>query len=422
VFNNIGHVIDIDMLRETYQELDGNKAIGIDGVTKEVYGQRLEKNLANLLQQIRRGQYEPRPSKLVEIPKEDGTTRPLAVSCFEDKIVQSAVNKILSAIYEPLFIPCSFGFRPEKNCHDALRTLVQWTYKNSDGAIVEIDIRKYFNSIPLGPLTEFLRNKITDDRFLKLLNVLMSAPTLIDGTLVPNERGCPQGSILSPVLANIYLHYVIDTWFDTIKRSHVVGYAHEVRYADDMVFIFQHQKDAERFFKALPLRLNKFGLDMHLDKSSILPSGSIAAARANATGTKIPTYKFLGFTCYWGLARNGKFWRLKFTSRADRFSAKLEGLRKYLWENLTIPDTNYLLKRVAAVVRGWINYHGISDNERRVGSFILASKRALMRWFHRRGDRIKMNWKRLTICLRQVDFPERWKVTSMFPTPNKGVA
>jgi RNA-directed DNA polymerase len=211
---------------------------------------------------------------------------------------------------------------------------------------------------------------------------------------------------------------VIDTWFDDIKASHMLGKAYEVRYADDMVFVFEHRKDAERFYKVLPLRLKKFGLEMHLDKSSLISTGNRAAMRAQRNGKRLATYKFLGFTCYWGLAQNRKFWRLKFRSRADRFSSKLKGLRAFLWANLTIPDTNYLLKRVAVVVRGWINYHAISDNEQRVGSFILACKRAVMRWFQRRGDRATMTWQRLTILLKQAGFPELWKTTSMFPKPN----
>lgn len=417
VFNNIGHVIDADMLRTIYRQLDGKKAAGGDGVTKEQYGVRLEENLKDLMARLRRGQYRPKPSRLVEIPKEDGSTRPLAISCFEDKLVQQAVSAVLNAIYEPVFLSCSFGFRPGKSCHEALRALASATYEMPDGAVVEIDIRKYFNSIPLGPLRQFLRRKIADRRFLALLDALVTAPILVDGQQTPNEMGCPQGSGISPVLANVYLHYVVDEWFDAIRRPHFTGPAREVRYADDLVFVFAHRSDAERFFKVLPQRLQKFGLELHADKSSIVPSGRIAAARARREGKRLPTYSFLGFTCYWGLAASKKFLRLKYTSRADRFSAKLKGLRAYLWKNLTVDDTKYFLKRVAAVVRGWVNYHAISDNDRRVGGFVLASKRAIFRWLRRRGGRKRPNWERLAAMLNQAGFPEHWKTTSMFPKP-----
>ena len=419
VFNNIGHAIDVDLLRDVFRQLDGKKAVGIDRVTKEQYGEQLDENLTDLLTRLRRGQYRPKPSRLVEIPKEDGSTRLLAISCFEDKLVQHAASRVLNAIFEPLFLPSSFGFREGKSCHDALRSLSQATYKSPDGATVEIDIRKYFNSIPLGPLQEFLRLKIADSRFLRLLDSLMTAPTMIDGQAVPNAKGCPQGSSISPVLANIYLHYVVDEWFESIKKSHLAGYAYEIRYADDMVFVFQHHGDAQRFFNVLPKRLQKFGLEMHSAKSSLVPSGRLAAQRAKSEGKRLPTYSFLGFTCYWGLAASGKFWRLKFTSRADRFSAKLKGLRRYLWENLTVRDTNYFLKKVSAVVRGWITYHAISDNDRRVGSFILASKRIILHWLRRRGGQRKPNWERLVALLGHACFPERWKTTSLFPKPKR---
>ncbi|RPH39984.1 MAG: group II intron reverse transcriptase/maturase [Burkholderiales bacterium] len=422
VFNNIGCVIDLDMLKATYHSLEENKASGLDKMTKEKYGTKLEENLKNLLLKIRRGTYKPQPTRLVEIPKEDGSTRPLAISCLEDKIVQKAVNTILSTIYEPIFLPCSYGFRPAQNCHDALKRLMAITHKHPNGAVVEIDIRKYFNSIPLKELNEILRKKITDNRFLHLLNKLITAPTMIDEKLVPNDRGCPQGSIVSPTLANIYLHHVIDEWFESIKITHITGGAELIRYADDMVFVFENLLQAEKFFRVLPKRLQKFGLDMHADKSSLISSGSLAAMRASRKGKRLGTYNFLGFTCYWGLARNQKWWRLKLKSRRDRFTAKLKGLKKYLWENLITSNTNYILKRVARVVQGWINYHGISDNDRRVKGFIYAAKHILFKWFRRRGDRKKMNWQRLNALLKQAGFPERWKTKSMFPNPNDAKA
>lgn len=418
VFNNIGSVIDLDMLRATYHSLEDNKASGLDNMTKEKYGTKLEENLKNLLLKIRRGTYQPQATRMVEIPKEDGSTRPLAISCLEDKIVQKAVNIVLGTIYEPLFLPCSYGFRPEQSCHDALKSLMSSTCKYPYGAVVEIDIRKYFNSIPLKELNEILRQKITDTRFLHLLQKLITAPSKVGEKLIANDRGCPQGSIISPILANVYLHHVIDEWFESIKVTHFTGEAELIRYADDMVFVFENRLEAEKFFRVLPKRLQKFGLDMHADKSSLIPSGSAAARYAYRKGKRLGTYNFLGFTCYWGLARNRKWWRLKFKSRRDRFTAKLKGLKKYLSENLTSSDTNFVLKRVARVVQGWINYHGISDNDRRVRGFIMAAKHTLLKWFRRRGSRKKTSWYRFNLLLKQAGFPERWKTKSMFPNPN----
>jgi RNA-directed DNA polymerase len=394
VFNNLGHLICIDLLRELYHELDGTKAIGIDRMTKERYGESLETNLHDLIKRIRRGQYQPQPATMVDIPKEDGSTRPLAISCFEDKLVQLAVSKILGKIYEPLFYPCSFGFRPNAGCHDALKALYQESSKAQDGAVVEIDIRKYFDTIPHGPLFEFLEKKISDKRFLGLIKTLARAPRMQDGKIVVNEKGSPQGSILSPVLANIYLHHVIDEWFDVISKANFKKKAIEIRYADDMVFVFHDASDAEKFYRVLPKRLFKYGIEMHREKSRLLPSGNKAAARAHAHGERIPVYTFVGFTCYWALSQQKTFWRLKVKSRSDRKRAKLKGMRQYLHANLAAKDTPLILKRIKASVRGWVNYHSVSDNQRQVSSFIHISRQILFRWFNRRGGKKPWTWRR----------------------------
>jgi RNA-directed DNA polymerase len=206
-FNNLGHLINVELLRGIFKRLPAKKAVGIDGITKEKYGENLEENLTKLTLRIRKGTYGPKPARLIEIPKDDGSKRPLAISCFEDKLVQCAVNNILSAIYEPLFLPCSFGFRPGRNPHDALRALNRATFENQDGAIIEIDIRKCFNSIPYQELNELLRKKIHDRRFLGLIDALIKAPIEVEGKTQIPEKGCPQGSILSPTLANIFLHH-----------------------------------------------------------------------------------------------------------------------------------------------------------------------------------------------------------------------
>lgn len=412
VFNNIGHTVDLDMLRVSYRQLGGKKATGIDGVTKAAYGANLENNLQDLLGRLRRNAYKPQASKLVEIPKEDGSTRPLAISCFEDKIVQQSVSKILTTIFEPDFLPCSYGYREKRNGHEALRALMKYSNQNADGITIEIDLRKYFNSIPHVNLQSILREKISDKWFLKLVEKLMKAPVLTNGKAELNKQGCPQGSIVSPILSNIYLHHVIDNWFSEISKSHLKGRADMVRFADDMVFVFQRKEDAEKFYQVLPKRLEKFGLELHSDKSSMIRSGEQAAKEAEERGERLPAYKFLGFTCYWGKSRNGR-WRLKYKSRSDRFAGKLKGLRKYLKENLSV-ETNTVLERVKRVVKGWVNYNAISDNQRRVSSFILLSKRALFSWINRKGGKRKMNWDRFGKLMKEINYPQSFKTTSMF--------
>lgn len=412
VFNNIGYVVDLDLLRECYQELDGKKAIGIDGVTKETYGGRLEDNLEDLLARIRRNAYKPQASRMVEIPKEDGSTRPLAISCLEDKIVQLAVSKILTAVFEPQFLSCSYGYREGINGHEALRALMKYSNRFSQGKTLEIDLRKYFNSIPHDKLQGILEKKISDKRFLKLVEKLIRAPVITNGKSELNRLGCPQGSIISPILSNIYLHKVVDSWFLEIKDRHLQGKAEMVRFADDMVFVFQKGEDAEKFYKVLPKRLEKYGLKLHEDKSSLIKSGSQEAQAAEERGARLPTYKFLGFLCYWGKSRNG-WWRLKYKSRADRFTGKLKGLREYLRKSLN-QETKATIQRVKRIVVGWINYHAISDNQRRVSSFILMSERILFSWINRKGGQRKMNWTTFKKLLIEMKYPKHFKTTSMF--------
>jgi group II intron reverse transcriptase/maturase len=413
VFNNIWHLLTEDFLHEAYQSLPGWKAIGIDKVTKEMYEKDLHRNIRELYLKIQRGHYRPQAARIVQIPKEDGSTRPLAISCFEDKIVQKAVSRILEAIHEPLFLPCSYGFRPKHNCHEALKALMRSTYTFENGALIEIDIRKCFNRIPHDHLLIFLKQKISDQRFLKLVEKLITTPVLEDGKEEISIIGCPQGSIISPIICNIYLHYVIDEWFTNILETHLKGKAELIRYADDMVFVFEHNEDAERVFQVLDKRLNKYGLEMHEAKSSLLPSGREVAKRMECTGKRMPTFMFLGFTCYWGKAWKG-FWRLKFKSRADRFTATLKRLKEYLRANLNHPDDKVLIQSVIRRVRGWVNYHAISDNARRVHSFLLEVKRMLLRWFNRRSQRRSMNWVKLMKRLRRERFPHAIKTISMF--------
>ena len=412
VFNCVGHVVDLNLLSECYRELEGKKAIGIDGMTKATYGVKLEENLQNLLARIRRNGYKPQAARLVEIPKEDGSSRPLAISCFEDKIVQLAVAKILTAIFEPQFLRCSYGYREGANGHEALRALMKYSNQNPNGATLEIDLRKYFNTIPHANLQEILKEKISDKRFLKLVEKLIRAPILVNGKAELNRTGCPQGSIVSPILSNIYLNHVIDSWFEEIRKKHLSGRANMVRFADDMVFVFEIKEEADRFYRVLPKRLEKYGLKLHEDKSSLLRSGSKVAAEAEERGERIPIYKFLGFVCYWGKGRDGK-WRLKYKSRADRFTGKLKGLGKYLKEKRH-HETEKVLAQVKRVVVGWINYHAISDNQGRVESFIYQTERILFNWINRKGGKGKMSWIKFGALLRRIKYPRNFKTTSMF--------
>ncbi|WP_080571877.1 reverse transcriptase domain-containing protein [Orientia tsutsugamushi] len=350
-FNNLGHIIDLKILEEQYKELDSKKAIGIDGITKEDYGKKLKANLLSLLTRIRKWQYQAKPARITEIPKEDGGKRPLVISCFEDKIIESTVSKILNSVFEQIFLKYSYGFRPKLNAHDALRKLNRLTYNFNKGAIVEIDITKCFNTIKHCELMEFLRKRISDKKFLRLVMKLIETPIIENGTIVTNKEGCRQGSIVSPILANVFLHYVIDSWFAKISKENLMGQTGMVRYCDDMVFVFEKETDAKRFYDVLPKRLNKYGLNINEAKSQMIKSGRDHAANLAKQGKKITSYNFLGFTCYCGKSRFGTTWRLKYTSRRDRFTEKLKGLRKYLRGQLNTQDKTQALSQVIRVIR-----------------------------------------------------------------------
>lgn len=418
VFNNLGHHINETTLTECFKRLDGKKALGIDRVTKEEYGKSLEENLKKLVVRIRRGTYRPRAARITKIPKLDGETRPLAISCTEDKLVQKCVANVLEQIYEPLFLKCSFGYRPGLSSHDALRALCSASHKYWDGAVVEIDLRRYFNTIPHREMLEILGKKIRDKRFLELIEVLLKAPSFENGKVVANELGSPQGSILSPLLANIYLHEVVDEWFAAITKSHFCGRAEVIRFADDMVFLFDNSLHADKFFKALPKRLAKYGLELHAEKSQLLLSGFKAAKRANLKGERLGTYKFLGFTCYWGLTRNRKLWSFKLKTQGERLRKALQRIKGYLREGLSTSDLKLFLKGFVSRVKGWVNYHAVSNNQPSVESFLFVCRRHLLRWFRRRGSgRGRLTESAVNALLKTFGFPYNFKTFSTIPRP-----
>jgi group II intron reverse transcriptase/maturase len=406
----------MEMLRECFDSLDGTKAVGIDGINKEAYRKNLVDNLEQLLLKIRQGSYHPQASRIVEIPKASGGTRPLAISCFEDKIVQEAVKRIVERIYEPLFMDTSHGFRPRRDCHTALAALDRHLWQWECGAVLEIDLQKYFNSIPHGPLEKMLRGKISDERFLRLIIKLLKAPVLNEKEIAErNEIGSPQGSILSPMISNVYLHHVLDTWFDWINTEQFGGSAHIVRYADDAVFTFRSMTEAERFKRQLVERLSEYGIKLHEGKTAVLPSGRNEAARHERAGLRMPTFTFLGFLHVWGASVNGKtgkrFWRVKRRTCPVRFRKKLAGMKDYIRKHR---HEKTLLPQVKCVVQGWLNYYAITDNGKRVSAFTCEVKRMLFKWLNRRSQKRSFEWDQFGQILRKTGFPSGHKLKNPF--------
>jgi RNA-directed DNA polymerase len=408
VFNNLGHVIDLELLRQCYHNLDGNKAKGIDGIGKEDYGTDLDENLKRLLIRVRRGNYHPKASRIKEIPKTDGTRRPLAIACFEDKLMQEAVRRVLERIYEPIFLNCSCGFRPGRNAHIALAMLnnqiQDWA---RCGAVLDMDLRKYFNTIPHNQLAELLREKVKDERFMRLIIKLLKAPVLTnEGKAVTNETGSPQGSILSPLLANIYLHYVLDEWFENVVRPRIQGNGQMVRYADDVVFTFKDIETTKRIKDVIIKRLNKYGLSINEDKTRIIICDGYFANYKLKAG-KMPSFTFLGFRHVWGKAwdkRMGKkFMRIKRITCPIRYRKKLKEISTYIKQNRHDRD---LVIKVKRITQGYINYFAVSDNAKRISQFIYTVSKILFKWLNRRSQRRSYIWDEFAQLLERIEFPK----------------
>lgn len=415
-FNNLGHALDLDLLRTCFHSLDAKKAVGMDRITKEQYGRKLESNLQELLKRIRNGSYYPQPSRIVEIPKTDGSTRPLAISCTEDKIVQEAVRRILEQIYEPHFLDCSYGFRPGRNAHQALSDLDKRLLKENCQAVVDIDLRKYFNTIPHKPLGQILQRKVKDRRLLCLIIKLLKAPSLDkDGQAQRNEVGSPQGSILSPLLANIYLHYVLDEWFIQMNQELFKGTAHMVRYADDVLFTFGGMGEAQTFHKCLIARLETFGLAVNETKTRIIPCGSKIARWYAKTGKGMPTFSFLGFLHVWGQSMNRQrkeiFWRMKRRTDPLRFRKKLAETKTHL---MRYRDSKGLIPYTISIVRGYMNYFAVNDNLDRISQFLALVKRLLFRALNRRSQKRSYSWERFQKVLDLNGYPKPSVLVNLF--------
>ena len=395
-FTTLLHHVDLARSRDAFYALKRNAAPGVDGLTWRAYEADLDSKLTDLLDRVHKGgPYHPLPSRRRYIPKADGRQRPLAVAALEDKIVQRAVQEVLNAIYEEDFLGFSYGFRPGRSAHDALDALVVGIGKRTVNWILDADIRSFFDSVSQDWLIRFLEHRIGDKRVLRLIQKWLKAGVLEDGAVTVSEEGTGQGSVISPLLANVYLHYVIDLWAERWRRREASGDMIIVRYADDLVVGFEHEADARRFLDAMRARLEEFALSLHPDKTRIIEFGPHAAANRAGRGLGKPeTFNFLGFTFICAKSRQGKF-LIKRKSRRDRVRTKLKEIKDKLRRRMHQPVPK-VGKWLGQVVRGYFNYHAVPTNSAVIGAFRHQVLRLWSRSLQRRGNRDKTTWQRMT--------------------------
>jgi group II intron reverse transcriptase/maturase len=394
-FTALFHHISTDLLEEAFSELKEDAAPGVDRLTWKDYEADLERNLEDLHDRVQRGAYRALPSRRVYIPRPDGRQRPLAVAALEDKIVQRAVAALLNAIYEEDFLGFSYGFRPGRGTHDAMDALCVGIHSKKVSHILDADIRSFFEEISQEWLIRFLEHRIGDRRIIRLIQKWLKAGILEDGVVSVSDRGTGQGSVISPLLANVYLHYCFDLWVERWRRRQATGDMIIVRYADDFIVGFQHESDARRFLDEMRERLGKFALSLHPEKTRLIEFGRFAAERRKRRGLGKPeTFNFLGFTFICGKTRSGKF-QIQRKTRRDRMQAKLRKIKEALRRCMhrPIPEQGKWLGRV---VRGYFNYHAVPTNARALDVFRHHVTDLWRRTLRRRSQKDRITWARIT--------------------------
>ena len=393
-FTALLHHVSITLLRKSYYSLKRKAAPGVDGVTWEEYGEDLEARLSDLHGRIHRGAYRARPSRRIWIPKADGRKRPLGIAALEDKVVQNAVGKVLNQIWEEDFLGFSYGFRPGRGQQEALDALWVGIVRKKVSWILDLDIRSFFDKLQHDWLVQFVEHRIGDKRMVRLIQKWLKAGVVEDGKWFQAEEGSPQGSVISPILANLYLHHVLDLWVKAWRKKVARGEVIVVRYADDGVLGFERREDAERFLEQLRERLRKFGLELHPEKTRLIEFGRYATERRERRGEGKPeTFNFLGFTHICGTSHKTGYFTVHRRTIGKRMAAKLKDIRAKLRERMHgAPST--IGKWLAQVVRGYFQYHAIPGNWARLKAFRNDVLRLWRQALRRRSQRSRMSWSR----------------------------
>jgi group II intron reverse transcriptase/maturase len=400
-FHSLAHLIDEPALTRAFHRQRGDAAVGVDGVTKDVYGQDLAGNLRDLHERLRTKRYRHQPIRRVHIPKDNGQTRPLGISAFEDKLVQDAAREVLQAVYEQDFLDCSYGFRPRRSAHDAIRALHRAVDRGEMNWVLEADIVSFFDSVDRKALREMLRQRVVDGSMDRLIAKCLHVGVLDGEEFSTPDLGTAQGSILSPLLGNIYLHHVLDQWFDHQVRPRLQGRACLIRYADDFIIGFECREDAERVMEVLPKRLERYGLTLHPDKTRLLDFRRPPMEQQHGQGPT--TFDFLGFTLYWRRTRQGR-WRLACKTRGARLRRAIQTVyawcRSHRHEDIATQHT-----ALCSRLRGHYNYFGVNGNLKCLACLSNYALHAWFKWLSRRSQRARLNWERFRDLLRTRPLP-----------------
>lgn len=400
-FHTLAHLVDEDTLTRAFRRLGGQAAVGVDGITKDQYGANLEGNLAALRARMKAGQYRHQAIRQVHIPKAPNKTRPIGISTIEDKIVQGALREVLEAIYEQDFVPGSYGFRPGRSAHDALRELDRVVWTEGAGWILEADIKSFFDSVGRKALMEMLRERIADEPFLRLVGKCLHVGVLDGAEYSSPEVGTSQGSVISPMLGNIYLHHVLDLWFEREVKPRLAGRAWLIRYADDFVIAFECRDDAERVMAVIGKRMQRFGLTLHPDKTRLLP---FRRPDRRQEGDPEPvTFDFLGFTAYWRRGHKGG-WAFSLKTRTARLRRAIASVNEFCRSR----RHDSVAQQHADLCRrlnGHMNYFGVNGNSHSLSDLLYWAERTWRKWLDRRSQRARMNWKRFRAVLERFPLP-----------------
>jgi group II intron reverse transcriptase/maturase len=400
------HIYDVDNLRASYDTLEADKASGVDGVTKEEYGKKLGDNLRRLSERLRRMGYRPGPKRRSYVPKPGSTKgRPLGISNLEDKIVEQATKRTLEPIYEAVFCDSSYGYRPGRSQHQCLDALGRTIQQRKVNHVVEADVKSFFDRVNHAWMVKFLRHRIGDERVIRLIIRMLKSGIMEDGLVRATEEGTPQGSMISPLLSNIYLHYVLDLWFSKRVSRQSRGEAYYFRYADDFLTCFQYKSDAEDFQRRQQDRLEGFGLELAQEKTRCIEFGRYARENAYKRGGKPKEFTFLGFTHYCGKSKEGYFKVKRRTSR-EKLGQSLRRFTDWAKKARRVLRKGEMLRQARARVIGHLNYYAITDNSARCSYYVYCTKHILFKWLNRKSQRKAYTWGRYSQALIWVKWPQ----------------